>query len=139
MNLFWASFLRHAAKQSDTGSIRQLAGLEAAWVHSAMPINNATYLSGRVENEEELRNRFASAVEDAMPHEQPWAFFLYEPYAASLDPEQVASAAAEFGLANVMGVQVMTGNAESLAPPKRPLPDLEFRRVARREDCWTVF
>jgi len=139
MNLFWASFLRHAAGQSDTGSIRQFGGLEAAWVHSDMPINNATFLSAPVLTEADLRARFASAVEDAMPHQQPWALFLYEPYLKSLNPKQVASVAAEFDLANTMSVEVMTGDVKSLHPPKRPLPDLEFRRVNGREDCWTVF
>jgi GNAT superfamily N-acetyltransferase len=137
--LFWSSFLRHAAQQSDAGSVRQFGGLEAAWVHSVMPINNATYLAGPVTSEADLRSRFAAAAEDAMPHQQPWAFFLYEPYAASLNPGQVASAAAESGLANIMGVEVMTGDAGGLNPPRRPLPDLEFRRVNSREDSWIVF
>jgi GNAT superfamily N-acetyltransferase len=139
MNLFWSSFLRHAAGQSDGGSIRQFGGLEAAWVHSLMPINNATYLAGPVASEVDMRARFASAVEDAAPRQQPWAFFLYEPYTASLSPEQVAAAAAEFGLANIMGVEVMTGDAGALQPPRRSLPELEFRRVNSREDCWIVF
>ena len=139
MDLFWSSFLRHAAGQSDTGSIRQFGGLEAAWVHSAMPINNATYLSEPVSSEPDLRARFASAVEDAMPHQQPWALFLYEPYLKSLNPKQVASVAAEFGLANAMGLAVMTGDVKTLHEPKRPLPDLQYRRVNSREDCWTVF
>lgn len=139
MNLLWASFLRHAAGQSDSGSIRQFGGLEAAWVQSAMPINNATYLAAPVSTEADLRRRLASAVEDAAPHQQPWAFFLYEPYAAGLSPEQVASAAAEAGLANIMGVEVMTGDVRALHPPKRPLPDMEYRRVNSREDSWIVF
>lgn len=139
MNLFWADFLRHAAGQSDAGSIRQFKGLEAAWVHSLMPINNATYLAEQVTSEADLRACFASAVEDAAPHQKPWAFFLYEPYAASLNAEQIAAAATDSGLANLMSVEVMTGDTAKLKPPKRPLPELEYRRVNAREDCWTVF
>lgn len=139
MNLFWSAFLRYAAQQSDAGSIRRFGGLEAAWVHSLMPINNATYLTDPLTSEADLRSRLASATEDAAPHQQPWAFYLYEPYAASLKPEQVAAAAADSGLAKITGVEAMTGDARGLNPPRRTLPDLEYRRVQSREERWIAF
>jgi hypothetical protein len=134
MNLFWASFLRHAARHSNAGSTRQLDGVEAAWVHSALIINNGTYLTSPASSEAELRTRLASASKDALPHKLPWAFYLYEPYVARLAGERVTSVAAEFRLARMMGIQVMTGDALALKPPARPLPDLGFRRIAGRED-----
>jgi len=139
MNLFWRSFLRHAALQSTAGSIRTLDGLEAAWVHSALVINNGTYLTSPASSEAELRGRFASASDDAVPHKLPWALYLYEPYVASIAGAQVASIAAEFGLARVLGIQVMTGDVHELKRPARPLPDLEFRRVAKREESQIAF
>jgi GNAT superfamily N-acetyltransferase len=139
MNLFWASFLRHAAQHSNAGSIRQLDGVEAAWVHSELIINNGTYLTSPAASEAELRTRFATASEDASPHKLPWIFYLYEPYMASLPGEQVASIAAEFKLARMMGMQVMTGDVRALQPPARPLPNIEFQRIKERRDAWIAF
>lgn len=139
MNLCWRSFLKHAALQSTAGSIRTFDGLEAAWVHSALVINNGTYLTSPASSEGELRGRFASASDDALRHKLPWALYLYEPYVASIAGEQVASIAAEFGLAPVMSIQVMTGDVHELKPPARLCPDLEFRRITRREESWIAF
>ncbi len=140
MDLFWASFLRFTALKSNVGSTRRFDGLEAAWVHSALIINNGTYLTSPVSSEAELRARIVSACEHALPHKLPWALYLYEPYLAGMTGEQVASVAAEFGLARLMGVQVMTGDAQRLKPPVHPLPEeLQFQRIASREQSWTAF
>ena len=139
MNLLWSTFLRHAARQSNVGSIRQLDGVEAAWVHSALIINNGTYLTSPASGEAELRTRLATASEDALPHKLPWAVYLYGPYVASLSSQQVTAAVAEFGLAPVMGVQVMTAGVHALRPPARPLPALEYRRITTREESWIAF
>jgi GNAT superfamily N-acetyltransferase len=136
MNLFWKSFLEYTANQSTAGSIRTLDGIEAAWVNSALIINNGTYLTAPVPDEEELKRRFSAAVRDAEPYNLPWALYLYEPYAQGIDAETVGAAC---GLAHLMQIRVMTGDVQELKPPVRPLPDLEFRRVSSREDGWTVF
>lgn len=134
MNLFWASFLRRAAQRSNRGRVRQFDGVETAWVNSLMPINNASFLAAPVTSEPALRNRLAAAIQDASPHQLPWAFFLYEPFTASLEPERVISIAAESGLARAMEVRVMTGEADALTPPRRPLPPLSFKRVESPAD-----
>ncbi len=139
MNLFWRSFLTHAARQSTAGSIRTLDGLEAAWVHSALVINNGSYLTSPASSAGELRRRFALASADALPHKLPWALYLYEPYVASIAGEQVASVAAEFGLGCTLAIHVMTGDVHQLAQPARPLPDLEFRRITTRGDSSIAF
>ena len=136
MNLYWQSFLRHAASQSTVGSIREFGGLEAAWANSTLVINNGTYLASAPSSEAELRNRIASACDDARPHGLPRALYLYEPYLTGVASGAIAS---EFGLHRVMGLQVMTGDVRKLKPPLRPLPDVEFSRVTTREDTWTVF
>jgi len=136
MDLFWKSFLKYAAEQSTTGTIRTLDGIEAAWVNSALVINNGTYLTEPVADEEELKRRFSAAVRDAEPYNLPWALYLYEPYAERIDAEAVGAAC---GLARLMQIRVMTGDVRELKPPVRPLPDLEFKRVSSREDGRTVF
>jgi GNAT superfamily N-acetyltransferase len=136
MNLLWTSFLRHAAMRSTIGSIRPLDGVEAAWVHSALPINNGTYLTSPVSSESQLRTRIASACEDAGSHKLPWALYVFEPYLSSISAERAAAVAAEFGLARVMGIEVMTGDVRKLKPPVRPLPDVEFRRITKRDEAW---
>lgn len=136
MDLFWKSFLKYTAQQSTSGVIRTLDGIEAAWVNSALIINNGTYLAQPVADEEELKRRFSAAVRDAEPYSLPWAFYLYEPYAVGIDAEAVGAAC---GLARLMQIRVMTGDTRELRPPLRPLPDLEFRRVSTREDGRAVF
>lgn len=138
MSLIWPSFLRHAAKHSNTGSVRQLDGIEAAWVHSELIINNGTYLTAPVASEEALKSRFTAASEDARPHKLPWFFYLYEPYTAGLTSEQVAAVAAQVKLARMMGMRTMTGDAYALKPPARPLPDVEFRRIKERHESWVA-
>jgi GNAT superfamily N-acetyltransferase len=133
MNLLWQSFLRNAARQAKAGSIRDLGGVEAAWVHSALLINNATYLTRAVAGEGELRERFRRACADAGAHELPWVFYLYKPYAESVGDEPAAALAAEFGLAPMMEVEVMLADASKLGEPARPLPEVEFRRVQDQE------
>ncbi len=139
MDLFWRSFLRHSALHSKAGSIRQLDGVEAAWVHSALPINNGAYLTSPVAGEVELRARVSSASDDARPHGLPWILYLYHPYLGSLAGESADTIASEFGLARMMEMQVMTGDVHSLKPPQRPFAELEFRRIMRREEAWTAF
>ncbi len=135
MNLLWSTFLKHSAVKSSAGSIRTLDGVEAAWVHSALIINNGSYLTSPVSGESELRSRFSAAEADALPHELPWAFYLYEPYVASLAANQVTAVAAEFRLARMLSMQVMTGDVGELKPPVRPLPELDFRRITNRQDA----
>ncbi|MEZ5351801.1 MAG: GNAT family N-acetyltransferase [Bryobacteraceae bacterium] len=135
MNLHWVTFLQHAARHSSKGSIRQFDGLEAAWVHSPLLINNGTYLTSPPSDVADLQRRMAAAREDARPHNLPWAFYIFEPYVASLSGEEVAAAAAACGLGRMMGVQVMTADVQELLPPRRPLPDVEFRRISNREEC----
>lgn len=116
------------------GSLRQFDGVEAAWVHSLLIINNATYLDSSVTTAMDLRTRLAAACEDAKAHQLPWALYLYEPYVAGLSAEELSGIAAEFGLARLMGVDVMTGDVNLLRAPVRPLPSLEYRRVLDRQD-----
>lgn len=134
MALLWASFLRHVARHSSVGSLRQFQGVEAAWVHSSLIINNGTYLGSPVATAMDLRTRLAAAWEDANAHKLPWALYLYEPYVSALSGEELSGIAAEFGLARLMAVEVMTGDVTTLKAPVRPLPSLEYRRILNRQD-----
>ncbi len=139
MNLLWKDFLKYTARQSTAGSIRTFDGVEAAWVHSALVINNGTYFTSPIATEGELRSRLSAASADALPHNLPWALYVYDPFVADVADDRVASVAAEFGLGRVLGIHVMTGDVRALKPPTRPLPDLEFRRITRREESKIAF
>lgn len=130
--LYWGEFLKYIAGQSTAGTIRDLGGMEAAWVNSALIINNATYLTAPVADAVELRGRMEAAAADAAAHGLPWAFYLYEPFAAGIDAEAVA---ADVQMHMAMDIEVMLADVEELLEPVRPLPEVAFRRIAGREDA----
>jgi GNAT superfamily N-acetyltransferase len=141
MDVFWKSFLRHCARQSVHGSLRKLEGIEAAWVHSALLINNGTYLTSPVGDENDLRDRISSALADAEPHQLPWVLYLFQPYLreAGIDESREAALVSSFGFHRMGGLRVMTGDVHRFARPAHPLPSsVEFRRVTSREDSWTA-
>ena len=138
-NLWWASFLRHAARRSSAGSIRPFDGGEAAWVHSSLIINNGAYLTAPASSGADLRTRLAAAAADAHPRQAALGLLLVQPYVASLAAGQVTAIASEFGLARMLGMQVMTAEADALKPAVRSLQDLDFRRIASRQESWIAF
>lgn len=132
-NLFWSRFLRYCAERSNRGAVRSLAGVEAAWVNSALVINNGTYLAAKASSDEELRARLIVACTDAAAQGLPWALFLYAGFVEGCDAETVAG---EFGLSHFVEMRVMTGDTNSLSSPARPSPAVAFRRVDNREEAW---
>jgi len=131
-NQFWAQFLRYCAERSNRGSIRLIDGIEAAWVNSALIINNATYLRTPAESDEELRARLSAACADAAPYGLPWALFLHSGCVSGCNVEGLVG---EFGLAHYLEVEVMTGDVAGLNPPTRPAPSVSFRRVDSRAEA----
>lgn len=124
MNQLWADFLRYCAQQSKIGSVRGLEGLEAAWVNSTLPFCNGTFFTSPPADASDLERRLATARADAASHSLPWALFTYDPYCPGLSlPE-------DSGFTRALGVRVMTADLSRLAPPRRPLPSIEFRRIA---------
>lgn len=134
-NHFWSKFLRYCAERSNRGAVRAVDGIEAAWVNSALVINNGTCLAEKAAGDQELRARIASACADAAPHGLPWALFLYSGFVEGCDSETVAS---ECGLTHFLDVQVMTGDTAQMHSPARPAPALVFRRVDSREEAKTA-
>lgn len=127
---YWREFLRQHARQSNAGAIRTGKGVEAAWVHSALIVNNGTYLTNPVTTEAELRACCQEAAADAAPHGLPWLFFVYEPMVdAALLPSLDALFEAE-GYHRAAGLQEMTADASALAAPVRPMPNLRMERVS---------
>lgn len=133
---FWLNFLRRCALQADQGSLRQFDGLEAAWVHSLLPINNATWLASAPESVEDLQKRCARAAADAEGRNLPWLFYLFEP---ELTPPMMAEAdaiAAGHGLHLAAQLRVMLGDVAQLATPRYTLPAVEFVRAISRDTAW---
>ena len=132
--MFWTDFLLYCARQATSGSIRELDGLQAAWVNSMLLINNGTWLTAPVLGQADLRTRLDAAIRDAEPHKLPWVLYLLESNLAGMGVEAIA---AELGLHRMGGLRVMTGDVAQFRPPVRPLPIADFRRVApRSQDAW---
>ena len=127
-------FLRYHALRSKLGSVRGGDGVEAAWAHSLLAVNNGTYLSGEVLRVDDLRSRCRAAAADAAPHGLPWLFFIYEPLVSAELIPRIDNVLAEEGFNRAGGLREMAAAAHALATPVRPLPDVACRRIATEED-----
>jgi hypothetical protein len=126
--MHWIRFNEWCASRSTRGQIRKLDGIQAAWSHTALIVNNLTTLTGPAADAADLKARVKAAVADASRHRLPWMFGIPEPWmTVSLD--ETNALLQEAGLHHMMYMTVMEC-AGPLAAPLRPLPqDVEIRRV----------
>lgn len=115
------------AQRSKAGEISQLPGLTAPWWNTTWPMCNLMFLSEAVRDEADLDSRAQAAVAFAQGRDLGWLLFLCR----EMLPEGLNGSSPDIldrhGLSLVAEVTGM--DAESLLPPRRPLPDLELRRV----------
>lgn len=106
-----------------TGEVLQEDGVVATLAHVGLPFLNACFHDGPLQDREELRARLSTARRLAAWCSDPWYFVLCEKGA----PSGWRSLAEEEGLSPHM---VATGMVtDALAPPRRPLPEMDLRRV----------
>lgn len=119
------------SRRSGAGEISHLPGLTAAWMGVTWPVCNLTFLSEPVRDEADLDSRADAALAYARGRDRGWALFVCK----DLLPQNLSASFQEVlarrGLTRVVEVTGMA--ADRLLPPRRPLPDLEFRQVEDTE------
>lgn len=115
------------ASRSRAGEISRLPGLAAPWWNVTWPMCNLTFFSEPVRDEAELDSRTQAALEHARERGLGWLLFVCEDLLPENRTSSAQDAFARHGLALIATVTGMS--AGRLLPPRRPLPDLEFRRV----------
>jgi len=126
-NSQWVEYLRYCARQSRVGWLEEGDGVGGAWINVAFSFNNAMFLTRPVDDSADLTRRIGSARDMAAHHAHKWLFFVFEPW---LPQELRPEADRIFGAAGLPRLLQITAMAASkLLPPRRPLPDLEVRRI----------
>ncbi len=124
-------FFRRFARVRPTGRIAELEGVSIA--SSGIPFHmfNAAFFSSPVmEVEEDLGRRLRAAAEFLGGESRRWAFWACAAKMAGDFQRFTANAFRLIGLAPVFRHPAMY--CGRLAPPSRPLPAVEFRRVEDR-------
>lgn len=119
------------ARRSRAGVTAQLPGLTAAWMNVTWPICNLTFLAGPVADAADLDARAEAAVAFGRDRGRGWIFFTCGDLLPEGLREPPADALARHGL--TLRAQVTGMAADRLLPPRRPLPELDFRRVGDEE------
>jgi GNAT superfamily N-acetyltransferase len=120
------------SKRSPAGEVGQACpGVVLTWANHSWPICNLMFFDHEVSGEADFTRRLESSIGVARGRKYGWLLCL----SPDMLPEGLRDRATEirerYGLVPVVSMTGMvTGE---LAPPRRPLPQLEFRRV-RAED-----
>jgi len=129
--MHWTHFNEWCARHSTRGQIRGGNGIEAAWSHTLLIVNNLTTPSGAVIGAEDLKARAKAAVADAAPYRLPWMFGVPYPW-LPLGIDEANSVLAEIGMHHMMDMTVMECEA-GIVEPLRPLPeDVTVQRIVSR-------
>lgn len=105
----------------------ELPGVSIASLGVAFQMFNAAYLSSIVENEDEMRSRLEVARAHFQTREMAWSFWICEDWLTRPLRRKLSRICQSFDLRLVSEMPGMTADAVKAA--RRPLPDLEIRRV----------
>ncbi len=124
--------LRHSfrvlAMDRPGSDVREIAGVSIAASGTSFQMFNAAFLSCPVGSPEELDRRIAMARVHFRARGLTWSFWACEDL---LPPKLRNRSARLFERGGLRGALQLPGMAaDRLLPPKRPLPELEIRRVA---------
>lgn len=132
-NRFFAQAWEFWARRSKAGLVARPPGLRVAWMNVTWPICNLTFLSEPAEAD--LDSRVQAALEYAREHHRGWLLMACQDFLPGRSSSSDVFARHELELA----VPFTGMAADRLLPPRRPLPDLEFRPVndleTRRAYC----
>lgn len=120
------SFRAVAASRPD-GENRELPGVSIASAGVTFQMFNAAFLSAPVENEMELEQRIMIARTHFQSRGQQWAYWVCDDWIGGRLRKRSRRAFERSGLRHSVDLPGMV--AERLAPPVRPLPHLDVRRV----------
>jgi hypothetical protein len=129
--MHWIHFNEWCARHSSRGQIRGGSGIQAAWSHTLLIVNNLTTPSGIISNAADLKARAEAAVADAAAYRLPWMFGVPEPW-LPIGVDEANAVLAEIGMHHMMNMTVMECEA-AIAEPLRPLPaDVTVQRIETR-------
>lgn len=114
---------RLSVRCTATPEIAELPGLVATYASSPLAMLNNVFLDGPVADRADLERRTARAVAFAAERRVPWLYNLCRDFL----PDGADEVLAGFGLRREMQLAGMV--ADALAPPLRPLPALDLRRI----------
>jgi hypothetical protein len=134
MPKFWVPYIERTVRIGKQGDLRDFdSGLRAAWGNCLLPITNEYYPVKRIEGPEHLAEMFTEAKADAAKRQLPWIFMLPNHGVNELPFDAADVVARAAGLEPMLELDEMTGDAANLAPPRRPLPAVNFQRIQNRE------
>ncbi len=111
------------ADRLPNGTFERSDGVVAALGNVPLPFLNLCLHDSPVSDLDDMRRRVSVAMDRTSRCPHPWLFGV----CLNWVPEGWEKVAAEFGL--VPSVPLAGMAAEALKPPRRPLPELEYRRV----------
>jgi predicted GNAT family acetyltransferase len=119
---------RALACERPSGEVRELGGVSIAAAGTAFQMFNAAFLASAVSGQDDLEQRIATARVHFRMRDLGWSFWV----CADLLPPKLHRRAERIFERNGLRLAVhLPGmSAERLLPPRRPLPEIEVRRVA---------
>jgi ribosomal protein S18 acetylase RimI-like enzyme len=112
------------------GEIRELGGVSIASAGVAFQMFNAAFLSGPVQSEAELARRIMLSAVHFQARGLGWAYWVCHGWLGAGVRQRGRRIFEQHGLRHSVDLPGMA--AERLAPPARPLPRIEARRVRDR-------
>ncbi len=124
--------LRHSfralACDRPAGDVREIGGVSIASAGTSFQMFNAAFLAGTVTGQEDLERRIVTARVHFRARDLGWSFWV----CMDLLPSKLQRRAERMFQRNGLRLTVQLPGmcAERLLPPRRPLPQIEIRRVA---------
>ncbi len=109
------------------GDVLELPGITVASLGAAFQMFNAAFLNGPVAGQPELDCRLDLARRHFRARNLPWALWICEDWLDRSARRNLSQTCTRFGLRLSSEMPGMI--AERLLPQKRPLPEIEIRRV----------
>jgi GNAT superfamily N-acetyltransferase len=124
--------LRHSfralALDRPAGDVREIGGVSIASAGTSFQMFNAAFLAGTVSGQEDLERRIVAARVHFRARDLGWSFWVCRDLLPSKLQRRAERLFERNGLR--LTVQLPGMCAERLLPPRRPLPQIEIRRVA---------
>ncbi|HOL73555.1 MAG TPA: GNAT family N-acetyltransferase [Bryobacteraceae bacterium] len=120
------------ARAKPTGEVRNFPGITVCCSDVNFAMFNASVITAPVMNVAQLEERIATAAGYYRERGLPWSCWLCQEWIDKRVRSRVAGAFYRHGLHLVVELPGMEANR--LAPPRRPLPQLVFRKVESSRD-----
>lgn len=118
---------RVIASSRQEGEVRELLGVSIASAGAAFQMFNTAFLSAPVASEAELEQRILMPAVHFQARGLGWSYWVCQDWLSSKPNRRARKVFERLGLRHAVDLPGMV--AEPLAPPVRPLPGMEIRRV----------